>query len=144
MKNSGLIAIQSHPGLLLVALENGLAQPNLAMAIGECWVEQSVIDRIVVDDAIDRPKELFESIRKSFSVASRIAGVTLSGRGEQRRIADQLFVRSIPVANAETIGFFAIPGQRAFRARNRELEAILLPGCDLRYAQTTPNPIGKA
>src|SRR5208283_354390 len=114
-----------------VARGDRLADQQLSVPVGKCRVERLRGAPAGPDVVVDRAESLLEGVGEALVVA---AGEVCEGRRggvEQRRVADQLVVCRRALADPELVGRLAVPGERAFRARNLVADAVLPARGDL-------------
>jgi len=80
-------------------------------------------------------EELDEGVGIAFGVSAGIGGVGASFGSEERRILDQFTVGFIAAADPESVGIFAIPGERAFAAVDFEIQSAFPTGAYLRNGE---------
>src|ERR1019366_10021317 len=96
-----------------MTLQDGLAQHDLSVPVGEGGEGGRRGEIAGLDVIIKRPEALFESVGESLVVPPWVVRIFPDRGAQQRRVANQAFIRRVPVAHPELVGCFTAPGQSA-------------------------------
>src|SRR5262245_22973336 len=115
----------NHLPLFPMTLQDGIAELNQLMTVGNRRIKWASHYVDVVIDLVERAEAAFEGVRATFDVSCGEGGEVPGRLGEQRRVADQRFVGLAAMANPDLVGCLAVPGQGTLRTGNLVAEAVL-------------------
>lgn len=104
------ITIDLHPPLLLVTLEDGFAEDDFFVAVGEGGEGLGGVEVAGGDVVVEGLEGVLEGVVVAFVVATGITDVGEGGFGDEAGVAEQELVGLVAVADPELVGLFAVPG----------------------------------
>ena len=99
-----------------MALCDGFAEKNLAMAIRKRRESQWGLHVFALQVRVERPEALLEGIREAFVVAAGQRHERPGHIGDQGGVTQHKLVRTIAVSNPQLVGSFAFPRHRPYRS----------------------------
>ena len=133
-----LLSFDLHPPFLLLTLENGIAESDFAVAVGEGGV---VLFRvgvgIVGDGVVEGFEGHFMGVRKAFGVAAGGTGEVLGVGVVETGVFEEGFVGFFAVTSPNLVGLFAIPLQSSAGAGDFVAKAVFEARGDLGYKQSS-------
>ena len=139
-----ILLVDLHPLLVLVALEDGLAEEDFFVAVGEGGEGLGGVEVAGGDVVVEGLEGVLEGVVVALVVAAGIADVSEGGFGDEAGVAEQQLVGLVAVADPEFVGLLAVPSDRGFAAGDLVAETVFAAGGYLRNPERAVGAVGEA